>query len=102
MVLDLQRFADAGTLVNATENYVNSGTGETTSFSAVNTLAPEMKDFYDNELLDNYRVKEIYSQFGRRFVLPARHKGVSEFRKVNAFDTAAQLQEGVVPAGQKI
>ena len=50
-VLDLQRFADAGTLVNASEFYVNSGTGEPTSFSGVNTLAPEMKDYYNNDAI---------------------------------------------------
>ena len=32
-MLGLQLFADAGTLVNATGNYVNAGTGATTSFS---------------------------------------------------------------------
>ena len=56
--------------MNATENYVNSNTGETESFSGNNTLAPEMKDYYNNELLENYRVKEIFTQFGRRYSLP--------------------------------
>ncbi len=101
-VFDLQRFADAGTLVNATENYVNSNTGETTSFAGVNTLAPEMKDYYNNELLENYRVKQIFTQFGRRYNLPKRHKGTSEFRKINAFATASLLTEGVIPQGQKM
>ena len=36
-----------------------------------------MKDYYDNELLENYRVKQIFAQFGRRFNLPKRHKGAS-------------------------
>ena len=98
----LQRFADAGTLVNATENYVNSNTGETEAFAGLNTLAPEMKDYYNNALLENYRVKQIFTQFGRRVTLPKRHKGVSEFRKVNAFATASLLTEGVIPAGQKM
>ena len=34
MLLDLQLFADAGTLVNAGGNYVNAYTGETTAFPA--------------------------------------------------------------------
>ena len=42
-----QYFADAGTLVNATGNYVNAGTGQTTAFSGNDTLAPTMKTFYD-------------------------------------------------------
>ena len=37
-LFDLQFFADAGTLVNATGNYVNASTGETTAFSGTNTL----------------------------------------------------------------
>ena len=102
MRFDLQRFADAGSVVNATVAYVNSSTGNQTAFSGANTLAPEMKDYYNNELLENYRVKQIFTQFGRRHTLPARHKGVSEFRKVNAFNTASLLTEGAVPAGQKM
>ena len=58
--LDLQFFADAGTLVNATGNYVNASTGETTAFSGANTLSAEMKDFYDTELLENARVEQLY------------------------------------------
>ena len=34
MELNLQMFADAGTLVNAGGNYVNAYTGETTAFGA--------------------------------------------------------------------
>ena len=33
-MLGLQLFADAGTLVNATGNYVNASTGTTTAFDA--------------------------------------------------------------------
>ena len=44
-----QFFADAGTLVNATGNYVNAGTGQTTAFSGNDTLAPTMKTFYDTQ-----------------------------------------------------
>lgn len=52
---NLQFFADAGTLVNATGNYVNAGTGTTTAFDGTNTLAPELKAFYDTELLETPR-----------------------------------------------
>ena len=40
---DLQIFADAGTVVNATGGYVNSGTGEVTGFTDGKTLSPELK-----------------------------------------------------------
>ena len=54
--INLQLFAEAGTLVNATGNYVNAYTGDTTDFSGTNTLAGELKTFYDTELLENARV----------------------------------------------
>ena len=52
---NLQMFADAGTLVNATGNYVNAYTGETTAFDSTNTMNGELKTFYDTELLERYR-----------------------------------------------
>ena len=98
---DLQFFADAGTLVNATGNYVNASTGATTAFSGSNTLSPEMKDFYDTELLENARVEQIYAQFAKRQPLPVNHKGTVEWRKWNTFAPASALTEGVIPTGQK-
>ena len=38
----LSIFNDAGTLVNATGNYVNAYTGSTTSFDPPDTLTPTM------------------------------------------------------------
>ncbi len=97
----LQFFGGAGSLVNATGNYVNAYTGATTSFSGKNTLAPELKDFYDTELLENYRVEERFAQFAKRQPLPAHHNGTVEFRKWNTFAPAGKLTEGVIPDGQK-
>ncbi len=99
--LNLQLFADAGTLVNATGNYVNAGTGETTSFSGVNTLSGALKTFYDTELLENARVELFYAQFGKKQPLPANRGTTVEWRKWNTFAKAAQLTEGVIPTGQK-
>ena len=56
---NLQFFADAGTLVNGTAGYVNAGTGAVTEFDAGNTLAPELKAFYDTELLENARFTDV-------------------------------------------
>ena len=99
--INLQHFADAGTLVNATENYVNAHTGDTTPFSGANTLSPELKAFYDTELLENARCELYYAQFAKRQPLPANHKGQVEWRKWNPFKKAEKLQEGVIPTGQK-
>ncbi len=101
MCFNLQLFADAGTLVNATGNYVNAGTGATTAFSGSNSLTAELKDFYDTELLENARTELFYAQFAKRQPLPANHNGRVEWRKWNTFARATQLTEGVIPTGQK-
>ena len=101
MSINLQYFADAGTLVNGTENVVNAGTGATTAFTESKTLSPELKAFYDTGLLENARTELFYAQFAKRQPLPANHKGQVEWRKWNTFDRAAKLTEGVIPTGQK-
>ena len=100
-LFNIQYFADAGALVNATGNYVNAYTGATSAFDAYNTLTPELKDFYDTELLENARIEMFYAQFAKRQPLPANHKGTVEWRKWNTFDRASKLTEGVIPTGQK-
>ena len=97
----IQMFADAGTLVNATGGYVNASTGNVTNFDAANTLAGELKTFYDTELLENARVEMFYSQFAKKQPLPAGRGKTIEWRKWNTFAKAQQLQEGVIPTGQK-
>ncbi len=97
----LQLFADAGTLVNATGNYVNAYDGTTTAFSGVNTLDPTLKTFYDTELLENARVELFYAQFAKKQPLPNGKGKTVEWRKWNTFEKASQLQEGVIPTGQK-
>ena len=97
----LQIFADAGTLVNATGGYVNSGTGSVTNFDGSNSLAGELKTFYDTELLENARVEMFYEQFAKKQNLPAGKGKSVEWRKWNTFAKASQLQEGVIPTGQK-
>ena len=100
-IFNLQLFAEAGTLVNATGSYVNAYTGDTTAFSGTNTLSPELKTFYDTELLENARVELFYAQFGKKQKLPENHGTTVEWRKWNTFERAAKLTEGVIPTGQK-
>ena len=99
--INLQLFADAGTVVNATGNYVNAYTGDTTAFSGTNTLAGELKTFYDTELLENARVEMIYAQFAKKQPLPGGRGKTVEWRKWNTFARAGKLTEGVIPTGQK-
>lgn len=100
--LGLQLFADAGTLVNTlTNGYVNAGTGASTEFSGADTLAPELKTFYDTELLENARAEMIFLQFANKQKLPKNHGNKVEWRKWNTFARAEKLEEGVIPTGQK-
>ncbi len=101
MYFNLQHFADAGTLVNATGNFVNANTGAATAFDNSHSLSAELKAFYDTELLENARAELFYAQFAKRQPLPANHHGSVEWRKWNTFDRAAKLTEGVIPTGQK-
>ena len=98
---NLQLFAEAGTLVNATTTYVNAYTGEKTAFDTTNTLSGEMKTFYDTELLENARIEAYYGQFAKKQGLPKNHGTTIEWRKWNTFANASKLQEGVIPTGQK-
>lgn len=102
----LQIFADGGTNTNvlhatSTGGYqVNSYTGTAAAKDAANVLAPELKDFYDTEMLENARTQMVYAQFAKRQHLPAGHGGNIEFRKWNTFGPAEELQEGVIPTGR--
>jgi len=101
-LMNLHLFNDAGTLVNATGNYVNAYTGSTTSFSGTDDLTPTMKTFYDTELLENHRDQLIFAQLGRKQGLPARRGRTIEWRKWNTLPNCTALTEGVIPSGQKL
>ena len=101
IAMNLQLFADAGTLVNATGNYVNAYDGTSQAFDGSNSLSGEMKVFYDTELLENARVELFYAQFAKKQKLPANRGTTVEWRKWNTFAKATQLVEGVIPTGQK-
>lgn len=101
-ILNLQLFAEAGDIVNTlTNGYVNAYTGTSTPFNDTNSLAGELKTFYDTELLENARIEMFYAQFAKKQTLPARHGKTVEWRKWNTFAKASKLQEGVIPTGQK-
>lgn len=99
-MLNLQFFADAGTSVNATATMTNAYTGDTVNRTDANAMAPELKDFYDTELLENARVEMFYAQFGKKQNLPRGHNGTVEWRKWNAFPRADKLVEAVIPTGK--
>lgn len=96
--LDLQLFADAGTVTNTTTGHVNSYEGNP---QATGAMSPTMKTWYETELLENARAERVYAQFAKREALPANHGETVEWRKFNTFDPAGKLEEGVIPTGQK-
>ena len=98
---DLQLFAEAGDVVNGSSGFVNAYTGDKTEFDESHTLSPELKTFYDTELLENARVEMYYAQFAKKQPLPKNHGKSVQWRKWNTFDKAQQLEEGVIPTGQK-
>ena len=102
VMLMLQMFADAGTLVNTTGNYVNAYTGDAQNFDSVNTLSPTMKTYYDTELLENARPSLIHAQFAKKQMLPKGRGKSVEWRKWNTLEDAGALTEGVIPTGQKM
>lgn len=99
--LNLQLFADAGTLVNATSTYINASTGATTAFDGTNTLTSTMKTFYDTLMLENARDNLVFAQLGRKQALPKNAGKITEWRKWNTLPDAETLTEGVIPTGQK-
>lgn len=100
--LNLQLFADAGTLVNSTIGYRNAYNGDLESFTVgTDDLSPTMKTFYKTGMLKNARAKLVYAQLGKKQALPSRNGRTVEWRKVNTLPDVPALTEGVIPTGQK-
>lgn len=95
--LNLQLFAESGSVVNTTTGTANAHTGATTT---TNALSVTMKAYYDTELLENARTERVYAQFGKTQPLPRNNGKSVEWRKPNTFKKAEKLVEGVIPNGQ--
>ena len=97
-ILNLQLFAEAGSVVNTTTGYVNAHTGVA---DTTNAMDPQLKAYYDTQLLENARISMYYSQFAKKQPLPANNGLKVEWRRWNTFAKATELKEGVIPDGQK-
>lgn len=95
----LQRFSDAGELVNTSTGQDNAYDSDPSS--ALPNLSAGMKTFYDTELLENARAEHYFTQFGRRMTLPRNHGRIVEWRKWTTLPNADRLIEGVIPAGKQ-
>ena len=101
--LDLQRFAVApngGHPVANTGDYTNAYTGEHEAFDSVNTMSPQMKEWYNTEALENARKNHYFTQFAKKIPLPENHGITVEMRKPNTFKDVPELVEGVIPDGE--
>ena len=97
-ILNLQLFAEAGSVVNTTTGSVNAHTGVAETTDAMD---PQLKAYYDTQLLENARISMYYSQFAKKQPLPANNGLKVEWRRWNTFAKATELKEGVIPDGQK-
>ena len=98
IAMNLQLFAEAGSVVNTTTGHVDAYTGTKSDTGA---MSGELKTFYDTELLENARVEMFYAQFAKKQNLPAGKGTTVEWRRWNTFAKADELEEGVIPSGQK-
>ena len=96
--IDLQLFADGGSVVNTTTGTANANTGAT---AATGAMSSTMKTYYDTELLENARDEAIYGQLGKHQALPRNHGKTVEWRKWNTLPEPDKLVEGVIPEGKK-
>lgn len=87
--LDLQQFAD---VMNAT-----------TSATLGNDLSPEMKIFYDKNLIRLAEPELVHDRFGQKKPIPRGNGKTIEFRRFSKLPKAlTPLTEGVAPDGQAL
>lgn len=71
--------------------------------SAGNDLSPEMKTYYDTELIEAARPNLVHQQFGQKRSIPRGSGKTLEFRQFSALPKAlTPLTEGVTPNGSKL
>lgn len=64
-------------------------------------LTPEMKTYYDTELLENAKAALVHTRFGKKVPLPAGRGKTVEWRKFTSYGKAlTPLTEGVTPDGK--
>lgn len=83
--------------------FANPNTNATTSAATGNNISPEMRTFYDKNLIANATPNLIHDQFGQKKPIPKNGGKTIQFRKLNPFAKATTpLTEGVTPDGNKL
>lgn len=67
-----------------------------------NNLSPEMKTFYEKQLLRTAQANLVHDQFGQKKPIPKGGGKTIEFRKFSPFGKATVLTEGQTPTGKKL
>lgn len=99
--LDLQLFAEAGTLTNTSTGYVNSYTGSATTTGDLQD-GFNGHNYYNGALLANARPNLVFGQLGKKEGLPKNNSLTKEWHKFNKLGDLEQLNEAVIPTGQRL
>lgn len=71
--------------------------------TGTSTLSPEMKTFYDKDLLRNAKPVLVHNQFGQKRNIPKNGGKTIEFRRFSPLPKAmTPLTEGVTPDGKQL
>lgn len=86
-----------------TNSAYNSTTKTGGTYTAAQDLSPEMKTFYDKNLIRLAEPELVHDQFGQKRPIPGGNGKIIEFRKFNALPSVPAdriLDEGITPNGQ--
>ena len=86
-----------------TNSAYNSTTKTGGTYTAAQDLSPEMKTFYDKNLIRLAEPELVHDQFGQKRPIPGGNGKIIEFRKFNALPNVPAdriLDEGITPNGQ--
>lgn len=82
---------------------INYNTQTTTTNNPGNNLTPELKTYYDRELIHFASPKLVHAQFGQKKPIPKGSGKTIEFRKFSPLEKAlVPLSEGVTPKGNAL
>lgn len=74
-----------------------------TNVTTDNGLAPEMKTYYDKNLIKNAAPNLVHDQFAEKRPIPKNGGKTIEFRRYTPFDRAeTPITEGATPSGHKL
>ena len=102
-ILFTQLFAEVTDVINSMGGYVNGATGAVTPFTpGSDDLGPLDRVFFQTDMLENIREKQVFGQLGMKQSLPAEHGTSVEWDRWQTLGRIGKLKEGVIPTGKKL